>query len=136
MQKLPPPDTFAEGMRLLFAIAALVAGVAFGVGTVALVAILVWGGWPVALYPKIIGIIGVIAIGGLVLIGITQIGILLGGPVGRFKAAVSREGATLEGDSNAAPTAAIAAAASGAAAGAVAAANTSGTSSTIQEKSS
>lgn len=133
MRNLPPPTSFAEGMRLLFAIAALVAGIAFGIGTVALVTILVWGNWPVTLYPKIVGLVGIIAIGGLVLIGITQVGILLGGPVGRFKAAVSREGATIEGDSG---SAAIAAAAQGAAAGAVAAANTSGTSSTTQEKSS
>jgi hypothetical protein len=122
MSRLPPPTTFAEGMRLLFAIAALVAGIAFGVGLTVLVALLVWGGWPATLYPKILDILGYVAIGALALIGITQVGILLGGPVGRFKAAVGKEGATVEGDSASATIAAVAqGAAAGAAAGAVSA---------------
>ena len=89
MIRLPPPTTFAEGMRLLFAIAALVAGVSFGLGAVAVVAILVWGGWPSEHFAKIIEILGIVAIGAIVLVGITQVGILLGGPVGRFKGGVS-----------------------------------------------
>lgn len=125
MSPFPPPQTFAEGMRLLFAIAALVAGVAFGLGTVALIAVLVWGGWPASLYAKIIGILGVVAIGSLVLIAITQVGILLGGPVGRFSAKVGKQGAELSAedhDTPPAPPSVVAAAAQGAAAGAVAAA--------------
>ena len=85
-------------MRLLFAIAALIGAVAFGIGLVALVAVLVWGGWPVALYGKIIGILGIVAIGGLVLVAISQVGILLGGPVGRFKASASKDGASIEAE--------------------------------------
>lgn len=125
MTPLPPPTTFAEGMRLLFAIAALIGAVAFGIGLVALVAVLVWGGWPPALYGKIIGILGIVAIGGLVLIGISQVGILLGGPVGRFKASVDKAGASIEGSAPGepmVPVSVVAAAASGAATGAVAAA--------------
>ena len=101
MLRLPPPATFAEGMRLLFAIAALLGAVAFGIGMVALVAVLVWGGWPAALYGKIIGILGIVAIGGLVLIGVSQIGILLGGPVGRLKTGVGKDGVTVEAEGNA-----------------------------------
>lgn len=84
----------------MFAIAALIGAVAFGLGMIALVAVLVWGGWPEALYGKIIGILGVVAIGGLILIGISQVGILLGGPVGRFKGGVGREGVTFEAEDN------------------------------------
>jgi hypothetical protein len=104
MSRLPPPTTFSEGMRLLFAIAALIAGIAFGLGAIATVAVLVWGGWPVDLYGKIVGILGTVAIGALVLIGITQIGMLLGGPVGRFKGGVSlKDGVTFDAADNDAP---------------------------------
>lgn len=117
MTPFPPPATFAEGMRLLFALAALIAGVAFGIGCVALVAVLVWGGWPTVLYGKIVGILGIIAIGSLVLIGITQIGILLGGPVGRFSAKAGKSGVELSAeDHDTVPV--VEAAARGAAAGA------------------
>lgn len=92
MFRLPPPTTFAEGMRLLFALAAIVAGVAFGLGAIATVVVLVWGGWPSVLYPKIVSILGWTLIGALLLIAITQIGILLGGPVGRFKGSASLKG--------------------------------------------
>lgn len=114
----PPPSTFAEGMRLLFAIAALVAGVAFGLGAVAIVAVLVWGGWPAVLYAKIVGILGVVAIGSLVLIAITQIGILLGGPVGRFSAKAGKQGVELSAEDHDALPPIVEAAAKGAAAGA------------------
>lgn len=96
MFSLPPPSTFAEGMRLLFALAAIVFGVAVGLGLVALTSVLIWGGWPASLFPKIISIIGWIAIGALSLLAITQIGILLGGPVGRFKGGVGKDGVQLE----------------------------------------
>jgi hypothetical protein len=90
---------------------------------VALVCVLVWGGWPPALYGKIISILGIVAIGGLVLVGISQVGILLGGPVGRFKAAVDKSGASVEGSGVGEPLPPIiAGAAAGAAAGASAAA--------------
>lgn len=119
--KLPPPTTFSEGMRLLFAVAVLIAGVAFGIGAIAIVAVLVWGGWGSNHYGQIISIIGWVAIGALALIGITQIGILLGGPVGRFKVAVDKTGASAEASSPDASN--IAAAAAGAAAGATVAAS-------------
>jgi hypothetical protein len=124
VSRLQPPQTFAEGMRLLFAIAALAAGFGFGLGAVAIVAVLVWGGWPPALYEKIIGILGIVAIGALVLVGLTQIGILLGGPVGRFKGSVSKTGLDFEASDSDAPIApaTVAAAAQGAASGAVSAA--------------
>ena len=43
-----------------------------------------------------IEILGVVSIGALVLIGITQVGILLGGPVGRFKGKVGKDGIDLD----------------------------------------
>lgn len=92
MFRLPPPTTFAEGMRLLFALAAMLAGLAFGLGATATVIVLVWGGWPATLYPRIISILGWTLIGALLLIAITQIGILLGGPVGRFRGQASLKG--------------------------------------------
>ena len=124
MNKLPPPTTFSEGMRFIFSIAAIAFAVCCGLGLVALVAVFVWGGWPPSLYEKIIGILGWIAIGALLLLGITQIGQLVGGPVGRFKGGVSKAGLDFEASNSDAPIAAstVAAAAAGAAAGATTAA--------------
>ena len=58
MNKLPPPTTFSEGMRFIFSLAAIAFAIACGLGLVALVAVLVWGGWPATLYPKILTILG------------------------------------------------------------------------------
>jgi len=100
MQKLPPPTNFTEGLRLVFSLAAMLAGLAFGLGLIALVIVLVWGGWPENLFGQIIEILGAVAIGSVILIGITQVGMLLGGPVGRIKGSAGKGGVTLEAENN------------------------------------
>jgi hypothetical protein len=123
--KLPPPTTFSEGMRLVFSIAAMAFAICCGLGLVALCSILIWGNWPAQYYGQILSILGFVAIGALVLLGITQAGQLLGGPVGRFKADAEIAGnkVGIEGSGANVPADTVAAAAQGAAAGAVSAAS-------------
>lgn len=96
LRGLPPPTTFAEGQRALYGCLAAVAGLAAGVGAVALVAILVWGGWPETLFGQIVGILGTALIGGVSIMAIVIVGLLVGGPVGRFRGKVGKDGAELE----------------------------------------
>lgn len=96
--KLPPPTTFAEGLRLLFAYAAIACGVAIGCAAVGLAAVFIWGGWPPALYGRIVEILGTALIGAIGLLGVCLVGMLLGGPVGRLKGSVSRDGASIEAE--------------------------------------
>lgn len=96
MMKLPPPATFAEGMRWLFSLCAIIAGICIGVGLIGLVSILVWGGWPAERFEQIITILGWVAIGGLGLMAAVLIGMLVGGPVGRFKGSAGKDGVSLE----------------------------------------
>jgi hypothetical protein len=130
VSKLPPPTTFSEGMRFIFSIAAIAFAVCCGLGLVGLCGVLIWGNWPKEFYGQILTILGAIAIGALILLGITQVGQLVGGPVGRFKGGVSKTGLDFEASGSDAPIApsTIAAAAQGAAAGAVSAASTAPTS--------
>jgi len=106
--KLPPPTTFSEGLRLLFAVAAIGFGVAVGLGMVVLVSVLVWGGWPAEYYGQILSILGWIAVGALGLLTVTQVGQLLGGPVGRFKGGISlKDGVNFDAADNADVTAQV-----------------------------
>lgn len=124
MPDLPPPTTFAEGQRQLFGILVALAGMFCGGVSLAMIAILMWGNWPASEYHTIVGIFGW-ALGGFVgAMTIVIIGLLVGGPVGRFKGGVSKTGLDFEASSSDSPIApsTVAAAAQGAAAGAVAAA--------------
>lgn len=96
---MPKPSNFNEGLRWLFAISGIAFGIAVGVSLVILVGIFVWGNWPAQFYGQILTILGWIAIGALSLLAITQIGQLLGGPVGRFKGSVSlKDGVSFDAD--------------------------------------
>ena len=45
VKSLPPPGTFAEGQRLIYGLLAAFAGMFCGAFAVAMVALLMWGGW-------------------------------------------------------------------------------------------
>ncbi len=99
MTGLPPPATFAEGQRLVYGLLAAAGGIFCGVGAVAMVALLMWGGWSRPEEHSIVTIFGW-SLGGFIVAMIAVIvGLLAGGPVGRFKIAASRDGASFEADS-------------------------------------
>lgn len=98
MRHLPPPRTFAEGQRLIYGLLASAAGMSCGVGAAAMVALLMWGGWSASEEHCIVLILGW-TLGGLIMAMVAVIvGLLAGGPVGRFKLSASRDGASVEAD--------------------------------------
>jgi hypothetical protein len=101
MKPLPPPGTFAEGQRLVYGLLAAAGGMFCGVCAVAMIALLMWGGWSKTEEHTIVLIFGW-SLGGFIVAMIAVIvGLLAGGPVGRFKVAASRDGACLEADGGA-----------------------------------
>jgi hypothetical protein len=98
MKPLPPPGTFAEGQRLVYGLLAAAAGMFCGACAVAMVALLMWGGWAPAEQHSIIIIFGW-SLGGYIvaMLGVI-VGLLTGGPVGRFKVSASADGAAIEAD--------------------------------------
>ena len=100
MRSLPPPGTFAEGQRLVYGILASAAGIFCGACAVGMVALLMWGGWSAAQEHRIVTIFGW-SLGGFIVAMIAVIvGLLTGGPVGRFKVSATRDGALVEADCN------------------------------------
>lgn len=98
MISLPPPGTFAEGQRLIYGLLAAAAGMFCGSFAVVMVALLMWGGWTLQEQHSIVVIFGW-TLGGFILAMLAVIvGLLAGGPVGRFKVSASRDGASLEAD--------------------------------------
>lgn len=98
----PPPVTFAEGQRLIYGWLAAAAGIFCGLCAVAMVALLVWGGWSSARERSIVIILGCALGGFIAAMSAVIIGLLVGGPVGRFKGSAGRDGVSLEADSDAA----------------------------------
>ena len=98
MNWLPPPQTFAEGQRLIYGLLAASAGLFCGACALATVALLMWGGWSAGEEHSIVAIFGW-SLGGFIAAMIAVIiGLLAGGPVGRFKVAANRQGASIEAD--------------------------------------
>jgi hypothetical protein len=98
MLSLPPPQTFAEGQRLVYGLLAAAAGIFCGLSAVAMVALLMWGGWSTREEHSIVVIFGW-SLGGFIAAMVAVIvGLLAGGPVGRFKLSASRDGAAIEAD--------------------------------------
>jgi hypothetical protein len=96
MRQLPPPGTFAEGQRYIYGLLAAAAGMFCGFCAVAMVALLMWGGWSAAEEHSIVAIFGW-SLGGFIAAMVAVIvGLLAGGPVGRFKVSATRDGASLE----------------------------------------
>ena len=98
MTAAPPPTNFAEGQRRLFGLLASTAGMFCGAASGLMIALLMWGGWSAREEHTIVIIFGW-ALGGFIIAMIAVIvGLLAGGPVGRFKVAAGRDGATIEAD--------------------------------------
>ena len=96
MTRLPPPGTFAEGQRLVYGLLAAAAGMFCGIAAIAMIALLMWGGWSRAEEHSIVIIFGW-SLGGFIAAMVAVIvGLLAGGPVGRFKLSAGREGASVE----------------------------------------
>ena len=103
MSRLPPPQTFAEGQRLVYGLLAAAAGIFCGLSAVAMIALLMWGGWSATEEHSIITIFGW-ALGGFIAAMVAVIvGLLAGGPVGRFRVSASRDGASIEADCASSP---------------------------------
>ena len=100
---LPPPRTFAEGQRLVYGLLAAGAGMFCAACAVAMIALLMWGGWSPAEEHSIVVIFGWSLGGFIAAMSAVIVGLLAGGPVGRFKIAATRTGATIEASSEAAP---------------------------------
>ena len=98
MSPLPPPTSFAEGQRLVYGWLVAAAGMFCGATALGILAVLVWGGWPVTLYGQIITILGCALGGFIAAMCFVIVGLLVGGPVGRFKGSVTRDGATVEAE--------------------------------------
>jgi hypothetical protein len=96
MKPLPPPQTFAEGQRLVYGLLAAAAGIFCGFAAVAMIALLMWGGWSAREEHSIVVIFGW-SLGGFIAAMVAVIvGLLAGGPVGRFKVTAGRDGASIE----------------------------------------
>jgi hypothetical protein len=96
MKPLPAPGTFAEGQRLVYGLLAAAAGMFCGACAIAMIALLMWGGWSAQEEHSIVVIFGW-ALGGFIAAMVAVIvGLLAGGPVGRFRLAAGRDGASLE----------------------------------------
>jgi hypothetical protein len=99
MTPLPPPTTFAEGERKLYGRAAGIAGVAMGLAVLVGASIVVFGDWGAGLLKLQLYILaGCLAVGSLNTT-IVIIGLMVGGPVGRFKVEATKDGASVEADS-------------------------------------
>ena len=99
MKPLPPPITFAEGQRYIYGLLAAGAGMFCGACAVGMVALLMWGGWSPAEEHSIVTIFGWSLGGFIAAMVIVIVGLLAGGPVGRFKVEATRTGALFEADS-------------------------------------
>jgi hypothetical protein len=94
--KMNPPTTFAEGQRLIYGWLAAAAGMFCGTCSVLLVCLLMWGKWSEAEEHTIVIIFGGALGGFIVAMTSVIIGLLVGGPVGRFKGSAGRDGVSLE----------------------------------------
>ena len=98
MRQLPPPNTFPEGQRYIYGLLASAAGIFCGAAAVLMVALLMWGGWNPAEDHSIVTIFGWCLGAFIAAMLVVIVGLLAGGPVGRFKVTASRDGAAIEAD--------------------------------------
>jgi hypothetical protein len=98
MIPLPPPQTFAEGQRLIYGWLAGAAGMFCGACAIAMICLLMWGGWSAGQERTIIIIFGCALGGYIAAMSAVIVGLLVGGPVGRFKGSAGREGVSLEAE--------------------------------------
>jgi Na+/proline symporter len=98
MRPLSPPGTFAEGQRYIYGLLASTAGMFCGAAAGFMVALLMWGGWSPAEEHTIVTIFGWALGGFIAAMIVVMVGLLAGGPVGRFKVTAGRDGASFEAD--------------------------------------
>jgi len=98
MKSLPPPGTFAEGQRYIYGLLAAAAGMFCGASAVAMVALLMWGGWSRDEEHSIVLIFGWSLGGFIAAMVVVIVGLLAGGPVGRLKLSATRDGAAFEAE--------------------------------------
>ncbi|MBA2636540.1 MAG: hypothetical protein H0U83_07635 [Sphingomonas sp.] len=96
--KLPSPQSFAEGQRLIYGWLTCAAGMFCGAMAMAMIALLMWGGWSSAEEHTIVVTFGFTLGGFIAAMSAVMIGLLVGGPVGRFKGAAGRDGISLEAE--------------------------------------
>ena len=89
---LPKPETFAEGQRLIFGWLAAFAGIFCGAMAEQMVALLMWGGWAPEHERTIIVIFGWSLGGFIAAMCLVIIGLMVGGPVGRFGGKIGKDG--------------------------------------------
>lgn len=99
--QFPPPTTFAEGQRLIYGWLAAAAGMFCGLCAVAMVCLLMWGGWSRDVEHTIVVIFGCALGGFIAAMSAVIVGLLVGGPVGRFKGSAGRDGVSLEAEDRA-----------------------------------
>ncbi|HET9460192.1 MAG TPA: hypothetical protein VFO51_09455 [Sphingomicrobium sp.] len=92
----PAPQTFAEGQRQIYGWLAAAAGIFCGAAAIAIMCLLMWGGWSPAEEHTIVVIFGCALGGFIAAMSAVIIGLLVGGPVGRFKGSAGRDGISLE----------------------------------------
>jgi hypothetical protein len=98
VKPLPPPRTFAEGQRQIYGWLAAAAGMFCGLAAVAMIGLLMWGGWSRAEEHSIVIIFGCALGGFIAAMSAVIVGLLLGGPVGRFKGSAGHDGVSLEAE--------------------------------------
>jgi hypothetical protein len=96
--RLPPPSSFAEGQRLIYGWLAAAAGIFCGLAAATMVGLLMWGGWSSAEEHSIVVILGCALGGFIAAMSAVIIGLLVGGPVGRFKGSAGRDGVMIEAE--------------------------------------
>jgi hypothetical protein len=120
---LPPPTSFAEGQRLIFGCLVAGAGMFCGLMAIGMIALLMWGNFGPAENHTIVVIFGWSLGGFIAAMTMVIVGLMVGGPVGRFKGGVSKAGLDWEVSDHEPSPATVAAAAAGAVAGANASAS-------------
>jgi len=98
MRPVPPPLTFAEGQRYIYGLLAAAAGIFCGACAIGMIALLMWGGWSRAEEHSIVTIFGFSLGGFIAAMVVVIVGLLAGGPVGRFKIEATSAGASFEAE--------------------------------------
>ena len=94
----PPPQTFAEGQRLIYGWIGAGAGMFCGIAAIVMICLLMWGGWSASEEHSIVVIFG-FALGGFIAaMSAVIVGLMVGGPVGRFRGMAGRDGVSFEAD--------------------------------------
>jgi len=95
---LPGLQTPAEGQHTIYGLLASGGGMFCGGFAGFIVGLLMWGGWSRSEEHTIVTIFGWSLSGLIGAMIVVIVGLLAGGPVGRFKVSATRKGATLEAD--------------------------------------